>query len=101
MKHLEMGREARDTITGFVGIIVGRIRYITGCDQLLICPKVKGDNEFQEGKWFDEPRLEYTKNENKVIFGGEEPDDDDEAPQTRVAGIRAVGADNTPKPRNY
>lgn len=27
-----LGKEAKDQITGFTGIVIGHARYITGCD---------------------------------------------------------------------
>lgn len=55
---MELGVNAKDKITGFKGIAVGRASYITGCDQYLIQPPVKEDGGHQEGRWIDIGRLE-------------------------------------------
>lgn len=59
-KH-PLGAEAKDKISGFEGIIVGRIEYLFGCAQYGISPKVT-----EAGKppgdtiYFDEGRIEVT-----------------------------------------
>lgn len=54
---MELGTWARDIITGFEGIIIGKVTYITGCDQYLLQPKVK-DGAHVESRWIDEGRLQ-------------------------------------------
>jgi hypothetical protein len=54
---LELGKRAKDKITGFEGILVGRSSFLTGCDQFLLQPEVKKDNSLAEPHWFDEGRL--------------------------------------------
>ena len=58
--QIEMGQEVKDKITGFSGYVVGICRYITGCDQILVQPKVKKDGEFVESRWVDDMRLKAT-----------------------------------------
>ena len=53
----ELGKKARDKITGFEGILIGHFRYLTGCDQYGIVPRVK-DGEVKGVQWFDEGRIE-------------------------------------------
>lgn len=53
-----LGTTQKDKITGFEGIVTGHARYITGCDQYLIVPKVKEDGTSISGQWFDDSRLE-------------------------------------------
>ena len=55
MKYL--GKEARDKVTGFEGIIIGKINYLFGCAQYGISPKAK-DGKVNETNWFDEGRIE-------------------------------------------
>lgn len=54
---LKMGETAKDKITGYEGIIIGKCSYITGCNQYWVQPKVK-EGAWVEAKWFDENRLE-------------------------------------------
>lgn len=50
-------REYRDRITGFRGICVAVARYVSGCDQVLLVPRVGEDGKASEGSWFDDERL--------------------------------------------
>lgn len=57
--ELDLGLKVKDKITGFTGIITGRIQHITGCDQYCINPqRIKDDGEPSKSCWFDEGRLE-------------------------------------------
>ena len=58
---LKLGVTARDKITGFNGVAIGKAEYLTGCDQYLIQPKTKpSKGNYEEGVWLDEARLEVT-----------------------------------------
>jgi hypothetical protein len=52
-----LGKQARDKITGFEGIIIGKIHFLFGCDQYGIAPKVT-DGKVNDTNWFDEGRVE-------------------------------------------
>jgi hypothetical protein len=52
-----IGATVRDRITGFQGVVTGRVEYITGCNQLLVTPKVRADGKLDEPHWFDEQRV--------------------------------------------
>lgn len=54
---IELGRMVRDRITGFRGVVTGYVRYISGCNQALVVPKVKDDGSLPDAIWFDEQRL--------------------------------------------
>ena len=54
---LELGKKARDKITGFEGILIGHAHYLTGCDQYGLAPPAK-DGEVKSSQWFDESRIE-------------------------------------------
>lgn len=53
----ELGSMATDRITGFVGTIVGRSEWTTGCRQYCLCPKLAKDGAYRESVWFDEDRI--------------------------------------------
>ncbi|MFA6882170.1 MAG: hypothetical protein WCQ97_10870 [Aminobacterium sp.] len=55
--NIKLGREVRDKVSGFRGIIVGEVKYLYGCHQFCILPPAK-NNELKEGQWFDEGRIE-------------------------------------------
>lgn len=53
---LDLGDTAKDTLTGFEGIVVATNRNISGCDQIALQPEMK-DGAFQESRWFDIERI--------------------------------------------
>lgn len=53
----ELGSTATDQITGFVGTIVGRSEWTTGCRTYCLCPEVAEDGTYRESQWFDEDRV--------------------------------------------
>ena len=66
-KKIVMGCRAKDTITGFTGIITGAAQYITGCDQYLLKPKVDEKGAYVDGQWFDDGRLEFVDKGVKLV----------------------------------
>lgn len=55
---IKFGTKARDRVTGFTGIVTGHCKYMYGCDQYDLKPQVDEKNNYQEGRWFDEGRIE-------------------------------------------
>ena len=53
----ELGLEAKDIVTGFKGILIGRAMHLTGCNTYGIAPKASEEKTF-ESQWFDENRIE-------------------------------------------
>lgn len=53
----EIGREAKDSITGFKGKVTGLCAYINGCLQVLLTPPVGKDGVSRDGQWIDEQRV--------------------------------------------
>lgn len=56
---IKLGQKVKDVITGFQGVVTGRCEYITGCNQVLVQPRVKDDGSRNAGEWFDEDRVEF------------------------------------------
>lgn len=54
----QLGKKARDRITGFEGTLTGRAEYLTGCTQYALAPRVGDDGKIQATEWFDEGRIE-------------------------------------------
>ena len=52
-----LGDEAEDIITGFLGIIVNRSQWIHGCNTYGLQSKELKDGIPKERVWFDEPQL--------------------------------------------
>jgi len=58
MQFITLGCEVRDKITGMTGITTGKCKYLFGCDQYNIVPKIQADGKLPDAQWFDEGRLE-------------------------------------------
>ena len=54
---IELGVTAEDKVTGFRGTVTGKCQYLTGCNQVLLIPRVDKDGKCQDGAWFDEQRI--------------------------------------------
>jgi hypothetical protein len=52
-----LGATYTDRITGFQGVAIGFVQYITGCNQVLVAPKVGADGAMKDSQWIDEQRL--------------------------------------------
>lgn len=58
---IRLGAEVEDRVTGFVGIAVSRVEYLTGCTQIGVQPKGEpGKNEVPATQYLDWQRLAYT-----------------------------------------
>jgi len=60
-RNPNLGKKAKDKITGFEGVITGFCQYITGCDQYCLMPDKTKDNVYPTGHYFDVNRLEIEK----------------------------------------
>lgn len=65
---IELGKEGRDKITGFKGIIVAKIEFLFGCNQYGIAPRMDEIGKIQDTHYFDEGRIE-------IIGDGIKPED--------------------------
>ena len=57
MKNL--GKKAKDKVTGFEGIVISKITYLFGCAQYGIAPEVR-DGKIGDTNYFDDGRIEIT-----------------------------------------
>lgn len=55
---IRLGVKVKDKITGFEGIVTGRVEYLTGCDQVLVKPRTEDVTKMPEGSWLDVNRCE-------------------------------------------
>lgn len=77
-----LGRTYRDMVTGFTGVAVGHVEYLTGCNQTLLQPKCDDSTKRPAGEWFDDQRLELVDDARRVILdNGSTPGSDREAPK--------------------
>lgn len=56
-KH-ELGKRAKDKITGFEGILTVRCQFLTGCDRYCIQPTELKDGKPLDSIYFDEAQIE-------------------------------------------
>lgn len=69
-----LGKEYKDSISGFSGVAVARATYLYGCVRVLIAPaKLKSDGDFLPDAWFDEPQLVAVRSK-KIIKKKSAPD---------------------------
>lgn len=58
----ELGRNAQDKLTGFKGVLVGRIQFLTGCNRYAIRPThLDKEGKTIDSEYFDEGRIEILK----------------------------------------
>lgn len=55
--EIKLGDVARDTITGFEGVVVARTEWLNGCRRLTIQPQALHDGKPIDSTTFDEPQL--------------------------------------------
>ena len=77
---IQLGAKAKDVITGFSGVVTGRVVYITGCNQLLINPGVDKDGKLQGSEWIDEQRMQQVGDAVIALENGVTPGPDRPAP---------------------
>lgn len=79
---ITLGQTCMDRITGFKGVATGRVEYLTGCNQVLLTPRVKEDGTVPEAHWYDEQRLVVLDEvEIIVLENGATPGFDKPAPK--------------------
>lgn len=59
--RIELGDEAKDSITGFSGIVIGDTTWLHGCRRLTVQPKTLKDGKPLDPLSFDEPQLVLVK----------------------------------------
>ena len=64
---IEIGLTVKDKITEFVGVVIGEVKYITGCVQFLVQPVCKKDGIKPSSEWFDDKRLTVLKKKKIVM----------------------------------
>lgn len=70
MREAELGREYRDSVSGFVGLAVGRTTFLHHTPIVKLCANTGRDGELKE-RWIDESALEPSTSEPPPVgFGG-------------------------------
>lgn len=64
----ECGDKVKDLVTLFVGVVVGRSQFLTGCNRYAVQSQKLDKNDSSPGKWenFDENALALIKGSKRV-----------------------------------
>ena len=54
-----LGKQAKDIVTGFEGIVTSKHIYLTGCTQYGLQPRIDKDGKIPDKAYFDETRLVF------------------------------------------
>lgn len=54
----ELGKMGKDKITGFAGILMSRVEFLTGCNRYCIQPTELKDGKPIDGIYFDEAQIQ-------------------------------------------
>lgn len=54
--RIELGDVARDTVSGFEGVVMAETKWLHGCRRLMLQPRALHDGKPIEGHSFDEPQ---------------------------------------------
>jgi hypothetical protein len=60
-RRIELGDIARDTISGFEGVVVAETNWLHSCRRLTLQPKKLHDGNPVDNRTFDEPQCELVK----------------------------------------
>ena len=79
---VKLGNRARDTMTGFEGVVVARTDWLYGCTRIGIEPTtLDKEGNPKDERWFDEQRVEVVKKtapkvskDNSATTGGPQRD---------------------------
>ena len=67
MKHIDLlGKNAKDKVTGFEGVVTTMSYDLYGCIQAIITPPANKDGKKEDSHWFDVARLEVST-EDRVM----------------------------------
>lgn len=87
MKSIELGQTGKDIITGFTGVCIGKVQYLTGCNQVALLPaKLSKDGNRMNAEYFDESRIMVTNAKTIKLIGNlaiENPGRDEAPPRIR------------------
>jgi hypothetical protein len=70
---IKLGDIAKDTITGFQGVVTARTKWLSNVDRLTVNPQEVKDGKPISGRSFDETQLEYVGKSDVAIIPIERP----------------------------
>jgi hypothetical protein len=94
-KKIELGCVAREKITGFKGVVIGHVRWLTNCDRFVLQPRdLKEDGTRQDSSSFDVGTLEWAEDAIDVrvhpVARSKVPVDLGDEVMDNVTGIRGI-----------
>lgn len=78
---IQVGGTYKDVITGFEGVAIGHVVYLTGCNQTLLQPEGKDSAVRPVAEWFDDQRLQLASHEVIKLDNSQTPGCDRMAPK--------------------
>lgn len=81
MAKVLLGQAVKDIITGFSGVVTGRVEYLTGCNQVLVAPKVGKEGGWVDACWLDEQRVKVLNKKRVTLDNRTSPGFDKAAPK--------------------
>ena len=79
-----LGHKVKDVISGFEGVATGHVVYISGCNQVLVCPPYdKKEKKWPKASWLDDQRLTLVAKSNQIKLDNRKTPGHDIAPPTR------------------
>ena len=84
---IDLGDRVRDILTGFTGIVTGRVSYLTGCDQVLLLPRSSDETKMNDAQWFDIERVQLV-DKGAVALAAAPGGMDLPLPATGARGVR-------------
>lgn len=58
-REIKIGHEVKDIVTGITGTVMAHTQWLTGCDTVVVEPKVGSDGKKPDNLSFDLNRVEY------------------------------------------
>ena len=77
---IKLGATYADKITGFKGVATGYVKYLTGCNQVLLVPKCDEKGAKVSAEWFDVQRVAKTNDAVVKLDNSKTPGFDAPAP---------------------
>ena len=63
-----LGLTGVDMITGFRGVITAHVKYLTGCDQVGVTPKINDKGEIGDTRYFDVNRIKIDEDAGIIVI---------------------------------
>ena len=71
-REIKIGHEVKDIVTGITGTVMAHTQWLTGCDTVVVEPKVGPDGKKQDNLALDLNRIEYVSEGVRKKFFPEE-----------------------------